>query len=266
MGTGTSEEGRMAFGCWWLWGDVMKLFWESWRNRSVDSATQKETTTAGVVLPRTGNPLETDRTSTGRGQEIHRQQTAGSDSGLPPPFCSFPLAHLWQSLNEAKCDFPSCCSRITMRCWSQCCQAKSQDSRGEGSSWGHVDKASRLQAESFANFLCDVMSNDFQWWASASQSMDHYSEARWGWKLVIHVREAARLITKQPIFPLWSRKSLLCLIFIKLWNEVSAAGISLIPAQPCSGGSLAPVSKTLALQSPRPGQECTAQIWWQLSP
>lgn len=206
-------------------------------------------------------------------QDVHRQRTRNSQAAdsrerfrTSSALLQLPSSPPLAEPNEAKCDFPSCCSRITMRCWSQCCQAKSQDSRGEGSSWSHVDKASRLQAESFANFLCDVMSNDFQWWASASQSMDHYSEARWGWKLVIHVREAARLITKQPIFPLWSRKSLLCLIFIKLWNEVSAAGISLIPAQPCSGGSLAPVSKTLALQSPRPGQECTAQIWWQLSP
>lgn len=265
MGTGTSEEGRMAFGCWWLWGDVMKLFWESWRNRSVDSATQKETTTAGVVLPRTGNPLETDRTSTGRGQEIHRQQTAGSDSGLPPPFCSFPLAHLWQSLTKPNVIFPAAALGSQ---WGAGANAARQRVRIPGVKGLPEVMLTRLRdsRQSFANSLCDVMSNDFQWWASASQSMDHYSEARWGWKLVIHVREAARLITKQPIFPLWSRKSLLCLIFIKLWNEVSAAGISLIPAQPCSGGSLAPVSKTLALQSPRPGQECTAQIWWQLSP
>lgn len=37
--------------------------------------------------------------------------------------------------------------------------------------------------------------------------------------------------SKQHIFPfLWSRGSLLCLFFIKLWNELLAVGILLMPA------------------------------------
>ena len=95
--------------------------------------------------------------------------------------------------------------------WSQWVHAKGQNSSGEGSSWGHV--ALRLQR--VLQTLWDVMSSYFQWWANASKFMDPYSEARWGWKLVIHWLKVELLNSKQHILPfLWSSKSLLCLIFI----------------------------------------------------
>lgn len=113
--------------------------------------------------------------------------------------------------------------------------------------------------------LWDVISKYLQWWANFSKSMDHYWEARWGWKLVIQLPEVAFLISKQYILPfMWSRKSLLCLIFIKLWNEVLAVGVSLMPAvfrRLC----LSSVFQIMPLQCPH-RQEHIAQMRQQLFP
>lgn len=86
-----------------------------------------------------------------------------------------------------------------------------------------------------------------------------FFRSRWVWKLVIQLLERAFLNLKQHISPfMWSKKSLFCLIFITLWNEVSAVGVTLMPA--CWGGSVSPV--TLRLCSVEfPIGKCTPPKW-----
>lgn len=102
---------------------------------------------------------------------------------------------------------------------------QSQYPRGKGSSWDSVDEeALRLQEHTHLWTPGDTVTNRCQHnlWAII-QMQGGTGSQRW---LEVTPRSSER-----HIFPfLWSRGSLLCLVFVKLWNEVLAVGVLLMPA------------------------------------